>query len=504
MIITTRKLKIMKKPNNIIRFGCLVLLVFQLSCSEHLELNPISSITTNSFWKTKEDAQGALNGMYVSLRGVAVTLYRSEIRSEVYEGGIAGTGGDFADIQANALTAANPGHPGWIGYYRVINDANLLLKYVPNISFASEAEKNQILAEAHAMRAYIYFIMTKTWGDLILRDQPVESSSPDVTVKSRSPQVEVFSFIKKDIDDALALFPNNNFPAGRIKWSTAATNALKADVYLWTGKRLNGGEADFNTALAATLEVDKSDTQLLPDFGDIFKYENKGNKELLMAVRHDVIEGGLFLHYTWFGSGLPSNVDQATRDLVLPTGQGQGLLVPTQLVRDQFLSDDARRSATFHEIYTENEAGTRTYFSSVNLKFSGVIQAGNRIFTNDAILYRYADVVLMRAEAKSALNQDPSQDVNAIRQRAFGDNFNAHAFVNGTRAQNDDAILKERLLELMFEGKRWEDLVRFGKVFDIVPNLKSRSGSDYLLLFPISLGTLSIEPLVRQNPGYEQ
>ncbi|QNL52452.1 RagB/SusD family nutrient uptake outer membrane protein [Olivibacter sp. SDN3] len=473
------------------------------SCSRQLDVSPTSVITTTSFWQTEDDANGALTGMYISLRDVAVNIYRSEIRSDVYEGGVSGTGGDFADIQGNTLTPTNPGHPGWAGYYRAINDANLILKYVPEISFTSEAAKQRILAEAYTTRAYMHYIISKTWGDAIIRDEPIESSSAEVTQRERSPQTEVFAFIKQDLEQAIALFPDDSFPSGRMRWSRAAANAVKADVNLFTGKRLGGGSADFSNALAAIEAIEGTDTGLLPDFADIFRYDNKGNRELLMVIHHDVIEGGLFLHFTWFGSQLPANVGEESRNLILPTGNGIGLLVATQLVRNQFSMTDSRRDATFHEVFAYDANGNATYYTNVNLKFSGIVEGGTRYFTNDAILYRYADVLLMKAEAKNALGQDPSVEMNEIRRRAFGSAFNNHIFVNGSQEENETLILRERLLELLFEGKRWDDLVRYGKVFDIVPNLQSRRDEQHLLLFPIGNNILNTEPLVVQNPGYE-
>ncbi|RYE18578.1 MAG: RagB/SusD family nutrient uptake outer membrane protein, partial [Sphingobacteriaceae bacterium] len=80
--------------------------------------------------------------------------------------------------------------------------------------------------------------------------------------------------------------------------------------------------------------------------------------------------------------------------------------------------------------------------------------------------------------------------------------YNAHIFINGTKDANDDAILKERLFELAYEGKRWFDLVRFGKAFDLVPSLQSKKGQDYLLLSPINLSVLALDSKVIQNPGY--
>lgn len=479
-----------------------LLVVFVSSCSEILDVSPTSVITTNSFWKTEDDAKGALYGMYVEFRGVAEAIFMTgEQRSEIFEGGVYG-GGTYT-LYNNAMTPDTPGHPDWYGYYRVINSANLILKYVPGITFASQNEKNQILAQAHAMRAYVYFIMSKTWGDLIIRTEPTESAAAEVTQKPRSPKEEVFALIKDDIEKALQLFPENNFIGQRSQWSKPAVNSLKADVYLWTGKTMNGGNEDFAVALEACNAVQTADLILEPDFADLFEYNNKGNREIIMSIRHTELEGGNYFWHMWIiGSAVPSNITQEAKDIILPVGGGQGLMVLTDLVRNQFTDDDRRKRASYFDIYTFDENGDSTYFTNIGLKGSGVVVGGNRIFASDVILYRYADLLLMKAEAKNALGQDPSEEINQVRQRAYGPAFENHVFVNGTKEQNDEAILQERLFELVYEGKRWWDLLRFDKAFELVPTLNAQSGKDYLKLFPIANSVLSLEPLVEQNPGY--
>lgn len=474
------------------------------SCTDTLNVTPTSVITTSSFWKTEDGAVGALNGMYVDLRSMSEAIYVvGEQRSEVFEGGVYGSGGH--NLFVNDLSGDQPNHSDWRGFYKIINSANLILKYVPGITFNSESSKNNILAQAYTMRAYVYFVMTKTWGDLVLRTEPTESSNAEITIKERSSQEEIFALIKSDIDNAIKLFPNNNFTPGRYYWSKAATNTLKGDVYLWTGKRLDGGEQDFNTALSALNEVATSDVTLLPKFASLFEYTNKGNKEVLMSVRFQDLDGianNLFMNMWIIGSAIPSNINTATKNIIQPVGSGQGLLVMTDLVRKQFTDDDARKKASFHEIYTYDKVGDSTFYSTLCLKGQGLLSGGTRLFLSDIVLYRYADVLLMKAEAKNALNQDPTTEMNIIRLRAYGTSYPSHVFVNGTKVQNDAAILQERLLELVYEGKRWWDLVRFGKTFDLVPNLNSRKGQDYLLLFPIANTVLSMEPKVKQNPGY--
>ncbi|GAA4749026.1 RagB/SusD family nutrient uptake outer membrane protein [Flavisolibacter ginsenosidimutans] len=482
------------------------------SCNKKLTIEPISSITAASFWKNENDAQAGLTAMYVGLRSQAGlsgsfqynNYFLGEARSEIMTYGTAGSTG-FDIYYQNSLTANNAG-PSWVGYYSIINAANLVLKYVPDITFQSGAVKNNLLAQAYTMRAYVYFIMVRTWGDLIIRTEPMESFNPEEVQKERSPKEEVFKLIKADLEKALQLFPDNSFPAGRFRWSKPASNSLKAEVYLWTGKLLNGGSQDFTTALTALNDVQTaSSLSLLPNFADVFDYNKKGNNEIIMSIRLADGEGVQGYTGLMYGFIVPACTPQATKDLLgITTGTNSNhawQLSPA--ARNAFTNDDLRKAATYVDLYTYNSSCAQTgYLATITLKFRGTVIGGVRWFYDDIILYRYADILLLKAEAKNALGQDPTPEMNMVRQRAYGSNFSAHSFVNGTKNQNDDAILKERLLELMVEGKRWWDLVRFGKAFQLVPSLQSRAGQDYLLLFPISNAVLAVETKVKQNPGY--
>src|SRR5690606_15890217 len=401
----------------------------------------------------------------------------------------------------NTLQPSDAG-PSWQGCYKLINSANLIIKYVPNIEFASESRKNKFLAEAYSMRAFLYYVMARTWGDLPLRTEPTESSDANVTQIERTPVNDIFTLIKEDINQALQLFPDNTFPTGRIQWSKPAANALKADVHLWTGKLMNGGETDFNEALNALNSIDVTNLSLLEDYESIFDFDNKGNQEILMAVRFDEFEGGnnYFKDMYIIGSAIPTNIDQATRDKIGAIGGGSNnITIPTDYLRSIFSEDDQRRDATFFEIYTNDDQGNKDYYTSIVTKGAGTVISGARQFKDDIIIYRYADVLLMKAEAKNALNQDPSAEMNEIRKRAYGDSFQDYEFSSGTKDENDEAILEERFRELALEGKRWWDLIRFGKALEYVSSL---DGNNAKLLWPISSDVLSLENKISQNPGY--
>jgi len=478
-----------------------LLFLVPVSCSKHLDVEPTSAITNNSFWKTENDATGALYGMYFKLLKESNTgnfYYLGEARSEIMTSSIGGTNG-YERYYQQSLSPTTPG-PNWIGLYSIINAANLILKHVPDINFVNPANKNAILAQAYTMRAYIYFVLVRTWGDVPLRLEPIEEYDPVTVQFGKSSAQDVFKQIKNDLAEAIKSFPDNNIPSGRYIWSLPGANALKADVYLWTGKQQGGGNADFTIALSALNAVQTADVQLLPKFSDIFEYTNKGNKEVIMVIKSLLIESGDNFYANMYlqTTNIPSNVTQGTKDTI-GVGGGQNIWSPTAAVRAQFTSDDQRKFGTFYEIQRTTNP---SYYATLAMKGRGTISGGLRFFVNDVVIYRYADILLMKAEAKNALSQDPTAEMNLVRQRAYGTNFPAHQFVNGSQAANDDAILKERLLELMLEGKRWWDEVRFNKAFELVPALNVRPGDKNFLLFPIGSDVLSLEPKVTQNTGW--
>ncbi|MEO5997703.1 MAG: RagB/SusD family nutrient uptake outer membrane protein [Chitinophagaceae bacterium] len=492
----------MKNTYKIIIGICIIFLP-ALSCTKSVTLEPVSSISTASFWKTENDASGALVGMYARFRTPAATslFLWGEGRSQDMK---ASFGVDFTNTRLfnNTLDATDAG-PDWGTLYTVVHDANLILKYVPTIKFASDAAKNNILAQAYTMRAYLYFVMVRTWGAVPLVTEPTEAYDPEIINKERTSVADVFISIKKDIENAVTLFSDNTYSAGRNMWSKPGANALKADIFLWAGKRLNGGQADFTTALAALNTIETSDITLLPDFGRIFDYDNKGNKEIIMAVNFKELEStGTFMANLYVFSGLPTNISPEAKATIGQVG-GDNYWTLHEETRLKFKDDDLRKKASFLEVYTRDAAGNYSvFFTTVQMKFNGVIISGVRNFYDDVVIYRYADVLLMKAEAKNALGQDPSADINKVRARAYGSNYAAHIFVNGSKDANDAAILDERLLELLYEGKRWWDILRFGKAFELIPFFRDKIGQDFRLLYPLSLKVLSLEPKVIQNTGY--
>lgn len=473
-----------------------------VSCEDDLNLTPKSLIGANSFWNSQGDVEGGLRGMYSRFRNQTNNnlFYWGDARSELLGYGLQASQGLEAYFE-NTLTPIN-NSVDWKGLYTVLHDCNLLIQNIPGIKFDSETTKNDALAQAYTMRAYVYFLMVRVWGGVPIVTEPTSGFGTADSYKARNTREEVVAQIVADIQAASGLYSNNDFTNGRSMWSKPSFSALKGNFYLWKAKVMGGGDNDLNTALTTLQSIQTADVELISDFDRIFRYDNKENSEILMAVHYEDLESGSTFNSGIYirGDQIPANADPVAVDL-LGTGGGLNRWAPSEVFRNQWNDLDTRKNATFVLVNTDDGAGNYTeFYGSAVLKYRGFVESGSRKFMDDVILYRYADVLLMIAEAKNALGQDPTTEMNLVRERAYGANFAGHEFVNGTKAANDDAILQERLFELAFECRRWFDLLRFDKAFDIVPSLVGQS--DHLKLFPIDSETISKNSSIEQNPGY--
>lgn len=147
--------------------------------------------------------------------------------------------------------------------------------------------KAYYLGQAYGMRAYVYFHLLRSWGDVVLHLDYTDGNSINVgnTAKAASPAADVMKQIKSDIQNSEDAFGEDySFKNGRCYWSKAATMMLKGEVYLWSGKQMNGGKSDFETAKTALLAVKNADVALLNDFSKVFSYKNKENKEIIFTM----------------------------------------------------------------------------------------------------------------------------------------------------------------------------------------------------------------------------
>lgn len=346
--------------------------------------------------------------------------------------------------------------------YKILNTDNL-----------TEAAGNYYLGQAYGMRAYYYFHLLRSWGDAIITTEPTEQLDLTNLAKAASPAEDVMKFIKNDIDESVKSFGSDYTIKGRKAfWSKAATLMLKGEVYLWSAKQMGGGTGDANIAKAALTDIRQNvpDLGLMENYKDVFAYSQKGNKEIIFAMRSELKEfdmwngsfGGNLLPYaatlaTYYDASTGEKFDISKENL---SGLMRLGIKKTNLAR--FDDKDSRKRASLNGAYNKLEDGSLDLIGAYCYKYQGTQDAGStRSNVDDYPIYRYADLLLLLAEAKVMLGENPADEINQIRRRAYGENYDEATIGFPNQAIDKDvneALLEERFKEFLIEGKRWYDL----------------------------------------------
>jgi len=508
--------------------------LFLLNSCDLLDLAPEDYYGSGNFWNTAAQVDGYMLGLHNLLRNDHQSFYLlGEAR-----GGTTGIGNtaigttniNSSPIKDNALTKDATGISGWQGYYARIMQVNIFISEVENgCTFLSDNDRNYYLGQAYGIRAFYYFMLYRTFGGV-----PVISTVKvleGVTHASglytpRSTPKQTLDFIKDDINKSDQYF-GQDFSIKRTKslWSKPATLMLKANIYLWSAKVTTGDQTpsatDLQTAKDAITPL-IGRFSLLPNFGNVFGNANKGNDEIIFAIRflegeatnfnsEFVYQPVVFVNMVYDKEG---KLMGDTLDL---RNTGSYRHTYKYELYERYDADDQRRDATFLDFYMRDGDGNVINKALTFRKAIGRINAtGIRLYDSDIPVFRYAEALLLMAEIENKAGGDPSSYINEIRQRAYGDNYDPviHAHVNQGFEANELAILYERDMEFVWEGKRWFDVCRMtddaGRplVFSNAASYGSSlpilnySAEAHKLLWPVDVNTLNTDPELTQTPGY--
>lgn len=432
-----------------------ILFVSASSCDNYLDLRPQDGIIRDEFWKTKEDIQAAVIGIYSSMLNnppgasdfpLSQYLFmHGELRGGMVVEGINVTD-DARDIMNTNVLPSNE-LTDWAVFYRTINYCNTVIDLAPAVRkedpTLTETQLNHYLSEALAIRAYLYFTLARTFKDVPLKLQATKSDQDNFQIPT-SPQAAVFEQVINDLklaeSYAVEDYGDNASNKGRI--TSYAINAMLADVYLWN--------EDYESALAATKKVTDSAKFSLIEaaastwFTTVFARGN--SSESIFELQYTTANLGPF--YGIF--------------LQRPQFKGRALLMDEVFGIDydkpenkDIRGDEAALIGATGEIY----------------KFTGLSNDDRKALQDSDthwFIYRYADVMLMQAEALARLGGeqnglDALAIINQIREnRKALDQTKQNVAPTDTNALID-YILAERARELAFEGKRWYDVLRVAR-----------------------------------------
>lgn len=470
----------------------ILILVALSSCKKFLDLRPESQISTQSFFQNGNDFQTALNGVYGTFRGLfnsSTILDLCELTTDNGEIQWSSPSVDEQQLDQNAVTPTNAFvRSAWNTCLTTISRCNTILNRIDKVDF-DVTTKNRIKGETKFIRAYSYFYMVQLFGNVPVTaaefKSPEQILSADLSLKTKD---SVYQVIVNDLTSAEALLPAT-LNADKTKASQATVKTLLGKVYLTMHS--------YDKAAAKLKEViDLNQYSLVADYKNIFTRGNNNLSESIFEIQY-VSGQNIGNNYSYLFS--PSILGIA----IFPNNQqAAGRIVPTLDMINAYEPGDLRKSASVRDsVLLVN--GSKTYGRS-GLKFVDFkaidITDGSITFT----VLRYADVLLMYAEALNELNQAPNafQYINAVRTRA--------GLPNLPILSQDDlriAIEKERRVEFLDEGQRWLDLVRTGRVKTVMNAFYANYGlrfkvDDYELIFPIPQNEVDLNPAVKQNPGY--
>ena len=447
------------------------------SCGDSFfDLEPASSVTIDKVYKTASDYNVAVIGCYAKLQS-QVNFYTEccEYRSDNLSlaAPTAGTQDrydidHFTEKPSNGILSSY-----WANFNNNVYRCNLLLDQIDGANFAENLKK-QYKGEAMFIRALNYFNMYRIWGGVPATKHVV--SAAEALKVARYSDEQMFDLIAGDLKE---IVDNNYLPetyssADMGRATSGAAKALLGKVYLtfhkWTEAK------DILSQLIGKY-------QLVSPIAQVFDVDNKNNNEIIFAVHFNKeIEGEG--HSYWY------NLTNASDD----TNQTSSLL-------NTFPTGDARKDLITYVQVEKNVRLMNKFYDTKSPTFKTV--------GNDQILLRYADVLLMYAEALNEIQYDASEGslalkyLNAVRQRAGISNLTVKQLP--TQEKFRKGILVERQREFPYEGQRWFDLVRMG----FAKSVMAENGveiKDYQLLFPIpqqEIEKVGDKSILWQNPGYD-
>ncbi len=457
---------------NIVKGSLLAILLLAFGgCREILEPPPVDLLVDDLVLQGPDDMEPVRIGLYNALRGFgSTTIFAADFTPDYIQNN--GTFTDFNELGNKSITPANTlARTLWGNIYTTIYIANFIEENIDGVARVSQAEKDLLLAEAKFCRAYAYFIAAHTFGDV---PKVVNTDVQTNRSIARTPKSEILAWVKEDYEAALAVLPERWDPDNAtLNKQFATKNAVRAALaryYLYEGN-WQSAEEMANTVINNRLQA--LDSSYVTVISTEFDSES-------------IFE----LAYANSSSDDPGTSTTGLNNILV----GRREVIPSNSYVQEIVNVNAgtrRATITFN---TSNQQGRDNGWTVTKY---GTPDQGN----NNITVFRLAEMYLIRAEARAQQNRITGTsgalaDVNTLRRRA-----KAPLAAFTTQAAALSAIETERLYELSFEGHRWFDLKRTGRINAVMTVFSPRWNEKYNL-WPIPQTEIQTNRLLVQNTGY--
>jgi hypothetical protein len=416
------------------RIALLVVIMTSASCKDWLTVEPENNLIKEKFWTKTADVEGALAASYNALRAASLkSLIFGELRADLVDfPGSSFT--DYAKIAASDISPTNP-VVTWKEYYAAINLANTLMYYDKEVFKKDKTFTQKMMdgvdAEALFIRSYAYFYLLRLWKDVPLVLEPSISDTSNLYI-GKSTEAEIVNQIIADLLKAKDMAYTNEF-RGSDYWYGRANKysimALLADVYLWNEQ--------YEKCIEYCDLITSSGYYGLESYSTAFKIYYPGNSEVesIMELQYD--------------DNLDNQNNPIYDNLVPVNGRPQCELNMINVALIMAKEDD------------RNYDGAGALWKTIGKDALGLISRSSTERDANWILYRYAEILFMKAEAQIELGIN-FEDVNAVIRESL-----IRASMPYEETYDQDLLRKnlldERGREFMFEGRRWFDLLRASK-----------------------------------------
>ena len=509
----------------IILLSLIFLCLIAGSCKKALEINSTRVVSEENFWNTLEDSRAALVGVYGLTRAALADNNGHWIYGDVRMGNFdSPIRQDLKAIVKNDLNASYPvveALSNWRRFYAIVNSANIFLERIHEVKEkdARYTANNMIVdvAQVRFLRAFAYFYMARIWGDVPFITTSRDGAFED---KPKTDQNTILEFVQQEMLTAAADLPylysandiqqpGNYYNEGRSRWDGTLVRKLSAYAVLAHVAAWRGKYADVTIYTKMVLDNYPKASMNYTNTNDLTRrqgiFYDKKNNQLLGF-------GFIFGHQDATFTG---NLESLTLAEPIVNKSLPDIFVPKDSILSIFKeANDARfnidtTGVVHSQAYFTNFQGKYPIFSKIKVMQGGSSDPTFRIYSSAILFTRLEDITLLRAEALAVLGERDGAitALNTVRQLRYNvDNVgkvneNSGTYVPYSEARSGtliDAIFKERQKELMGEGQRWYDLVRYHKIVQnnaAFTRLISTGG----IFWPVSRNILAQNPLLTQN-----